>query len=241
MTSHDRDHVRCHFDKCSRNLFPTCNSETVFELFAPFSSHPQVCGICAGVLSPQERYRADRFTSVDERNNFIQRRAFRRYFVARFTNSARSLALINFSCTRNGRPVLNEFPKIWFSFSSTRSGFIAAQSVHQSVGVDMEDWKTHPDNLELARQFFTAEEAGFVAQLTEPERSRQVMRLWCLKEAALKSIGEGLPYGLHKFALNHDPRQGFVSVPDGVGTPDNYCSHQIDLPDFCAALVLRTV
>ncbi|MGI9364270.1 MAG: 4'-phosphopantetheinyl transferase family protein [Rhizobiaceae bacterium] len=241
MASCDQDRVRRHFDACSSSLFSTDENETVSEVFAPFSSHPQVSEICFGLLSPQERYRADRFANGDDRDNFIQRRAFRRYFVSRFTNPARDLSLINFSSARNGRPVLNEFPKTWFSFASTQSGFIAAQSTRHAVGVDLEDWKTVPENLELARQFFTAEEADLVTQLPEPDRSRQVLRLWCLKEAALKSIGEGLPFGMQRFALKSDTGNGFYKVPDGFGMLENYFSEQADHPTFCAAMVLRTI
>lgn len=241
MVSRAHDLVRQHFEACSTKLFSTGDKARVSELFAPVCNSPQVSEYCAAVLSPQEKQTAKGFSNSGDRNSFVQRRAFRRYFAARFAGPARDLETISFSVSKTGRPFLNEFPKTWFSFASSNSGFIAAQSSTHAVGVDMENRTSTEGNLEVARHFFTAHEADLIEALHEPERSRQFMRLWCIKEAALKSIGEGLPFGLHKFVLQSNLDQGFSAVPSGQGAPNDYSCYHVDNTDFCAAIVIRPV
>ena len=70
-------------------------------------------------------------------------------------------------------------------------------------------------------------------------RLRTFCQLWSLKEAALKSIGEGLPFGLDAFEFELTPNLRVVSAPPDYGGPERF-NAQI-MQGLCAALVIRSV
>jgi 4'-phosphopantetheinyl transferase len=86
--------------------------------------------------------------------------------------------------------------------------------------------------------YFTESEARTLRE-HGPERLRRFLQLWSLKEAALKSIGKGLPFGLDvfEFELKRDLR--VVDAPKNHGGPDRFRAHLFDQAGACGALVLR--
>ena len=114
------------------------------------------------------------------------------------------MSRIAFAEKENGRPYLPNFPNLWFSFSSSRSGFLGAWSSTHAIGVDLEDKTRNVRPEELAQHFFSEAEAKAVESAGEA-RLRTFFQLWRLKEAALKSIGEGLPFGLDAFEFELSP------------------------------------
>jgi 4'-phosphopantetheinyl transferase len=189
-------------------------------------------------LSAHERARSERFVTNELKRHFEQRRAFRRYCGALAIGSTSSLSQVIFEETENGRPYLRERPDLWFSFSSCRSGFIGAWSATHGLGVDLEDGAVDTEVADLAQMYFTEPEALTVRE-GGPARIRTFRQLWSLKEAALKSIGEGLPFGLDafEFELNEGPR--VVDAPGDYGGPSRFSAHLFDRPGACAAVVLR--
>ncbi len=57
----------------------------------------------------------------------------------------------------------------------------------------------------------------------------------------MKSIGEGLPFGLNAFEFKLDPNLRVVHVHPDHGGPERFNAHLIDGTDSCAALVIRTL
>jgi phosphopantetheinyl transferase len=86
--------------------------------------------------------------------------------------------------------------------------------------------------------YFTESEARTVAE-GGPARLRTFLQLWSLKEAALKSIGQGLPSGLNLFEFELDGSLRVVDAPGDQGGPERFSAHLFDQADLCAALVLR--
>jgi 4'-phosphopantetheinyl transferase len=64
-------------------------------------------------------------------------------------------------------------------------------------------------------------------------------QLWTLKEAALKSIGEGLPFGLDAFQFELDPSIRIVDAPWAFGGPERFCAYAIEAAGNCADLMIR--
>ena len=95
------------------------------------------------------------------------------------------------------------------------------------------------DAPELARRFFTAAETDAIRGLVGVERSETFFRFWTLKEAALKSIGEGLPFGLNAFEFELKPVPRVVQAPSACGGPARFDASLIEGTDGCAALVIR--
>jgi len=241
MTSNASDRIKDYFAACSRDLTPAPARHAAHVLYVPVSRDPEVTRRCASVLSDSELQRADRFVTQGDKALFQQRRAFRRFCGARALGSSQPLSQITFNETENGRPHLSDLPECWFSFSSCRFGFVGAWSSTHGVGVDIEDRSRNLEAAELAQQFFSVAEAKVVEGPGGPASLRTFYQLWSLKEAALKSIGEGLPYGLDAFEFELDPTLRVVDAPPEHGGPEQFTAHVIEGTDTCAALVIRSL
>jgi phosphopantetheinyl transferase len=240
MTRDDSEWVNAMFAAGACDWTPESANHAAHVLYAPNSRDPEASSRCASVLSDPELQRADRFLTEDGRAHFKQRRAFRRYCGA-FVLGSRPLSRIVFKETEKGRPYLPDLPDVWFSFSSCRFGFLGAWSSTHRIGVDLEDQMRKLEAAELAQQFFSQAEEKAVKALSGLARIRTFCKLWTLKEAALKSIGEGLPFGLDVFEFELAPNLRVVHAPPGYGGPERFNAQTIEGTDTCAALVLRSV
>lgn len=239
MTKDDSDRILDLFAAGSRDLTPAPARYAAHVQYAPVSSDPEMSRRCASVLSDTELHRADRFVHEYDRAGFIQRRAFRRFCGAAALGSSRLLSQIVFEETQNGRPYLSDAPDVWFSFSACRLGFLGAWSSTHGIGVDIEDQTRTLEAVELAKRFFSRAEANAVEGLDGLKRLRIFYQFWCLKEASLKSIGEGLPFGLDAFEFELSPYLRVVHAPPDHGGPKQFDAHLIEGIDSCAALVTR--
>jgi len=239
MTGKDSDRIKDFFATRSRDLTPAAVRHVTQLLYAPVSHDPEVTKHCASVLSDSELQIADRFSSQSDRALFKQRRAFRRYCGALALGSSLPLSQIAFKETEKGRPCHCDLPDSWFSFSSCRFGFIGAWSSTHAIGIDLEDQTKDLETTALAQQFFSAAEARVVEKIGGLERLQTFFQFWSLKEAALKSIGEGLPFGLDTFEFELQPNLRVVHAPAMHGGPTQFGAHVIEGTDGCAALVIR--
>jgi phosphopantetheinyl transferase len=240
VTQNDSGWVKDLFASTAREVTPADARGAAVVLYMPFVRGPDTSKHCALVLAESERQRADRFVAERDKCHFQQRRAFRRYCGAAALGSSRRLSEIVFKETEKGRPHLPELPHVWFSFASCRTGFLGAWSSAHGVGVDLEDRTRNLETVELARRFYSEAEAEAVEVADGETRTLTFLRLWSLKEAALKSIGEGLPRGLNAFAFVLLPKLGVVHAPGDCGGPQRFRAHMIEGTETCAALVLRT-
>jgi 4'-phosphopantetheinyl transferase len=239
MTRDDSARIKDLFAAGSRDLTPASARHAAHVLYAPVSPDPEVSRSCASVLSETELLRADRFAAEDDKARFEQRRAFRRFCGAAATGSSRPLSEILFKETEKGRPYISESPDLWFSFSSCRFGFLGAWSLTHGIGVDLEDETRNLEAADLARQFFSVTETEAVERAGGPERLRTFYRFWSFKEAALKSVGEGLPFGLDAFEFELEPNLQVIQAPSDHGGPEQFDAYMIEGTETCAALVTR--
>lgn len=243
MTSHDANDsewINDLFAASARDWTPPSAHHAAYVLYAPVSPDPEVSRRCASVLSDAEVQRADRFVTEEGKAHFKQRRAFRRYCGALVLGSTRPLARIVFRETEKGRPYLPDMLDFWFSFSSCRFGFLGAWSSTHGVGIDLEDQTRSMEAAELAQEFFSEAEAKAVEEVDGMARQQTFFQLWSLKEAALKSIGEGLPYGLDAFVFELAPALRVVDAPRDHGGPERFNAQVIAGTNSCAALVTRS-
>ena len=238
MTRNDSAWVNEMFSERAREVTPAAARDAACMFYAPVSSDPEVASRCASVLSAHERERSDRFVTKELKTHFEQRRAFRRYCGALALGSRSSLSQVIFEETENGRPYLRDRAELWFSFSACRSGFIGAWSSTHGLGVDLEDRAVHLAVADLAQMYFTKSEARTVRE-RGPARIRTFLQLWSLKEAALKSIGQGLPFGLDAFEFELEESPRVVDAPGDHGGPEGFSAHLFDQAGIPGALVLR--
>lgn len=229
------------FASRARDWTPASARNEPCMLYAPFVPDPEASRRCGSVLSESEHQRAERFVTEDGRGHFKQRRAFRRYCGAVALGASRPLSELAFGETDTGHPYLPGAPDVWFSFSSCRFGFLGAWSSTHAIGVDLEDRTRSLEVAELAHQYFSAAEARAVEEAGVQERRRAFFRLWSLKEAALKSIGEGLPFGLDEFEFSLTPNLCIIHAPPAHGGPERFVARAFEASDICAALVIRSL
>ena len=240
MTQDDSEWINDLFAATACDWTPASAHHAARVLYAPVSRDPEASTRCASVLSEAERQRADRFITEDGKSNFKQRRAFRRYCGAVALGSPQLPSRVDFKATEKGRPYLPDLPNVRFSFSSCRFGFLAALSPTHGIGVDLEDQTRNLEAAELAHQLFSEGEAQAVEGVCGLVRLRTFYRLWTLKEAALKSIGEGLPIGLDTFEFELAPNFRVIRAP-GDYDPAQFHAHVIEGGGRCAALVIRSL
>lgn len=234
------DRVSDYFRAASLDLTPAAARRPVRVLYARASQDPDVSRSCASVLSSAERDRAARFAYEGDRCRFLQRRAFRRFCGAAALGLSTPLSRVQFTKTAKGRPYLAARPNVWFSFSAGGFGFLGAWSSTHGVGVDLEDQPRELEMTEIAGRFFSAAEAELVRVRKGQERSRTFYRLWSLKEAALKSIGEGLPFGLEAFEFELEPVTRVVRAPLAYAGHTLFDARFLSRTDGCAALITRS-
>jgi phosphopantetheinyl transferase len=239
MTRDDSEWINGLFAVSASDWTPASVSHVTHVHYAPVSRDPEASRRCVSILSDAELQRADRFVTEDGKALFKQRRAFRRYCGALVLGSPRHLSRIVFEETEKGRPYLPDLPDVCFSFSSCRLGFLGAWSSTHRIGVDLVDQTLNLETAELAHQFFSDAEAKAVKMVGDSARRRTFCQLWSLKEAALKSIGEGLPFGLDAFEFELAPNLRFVYAPRNYGGPERFNAQIIEGTDICAALVIR--
>ena len=223
----------------ARQCTPASAGPMVTVLFMPALHDPGITERCACVLSKSERAKADAFLTADLRARFLQQRAFRRYCGALATGSPRPLSQIEFTTTLKGRPYLAEQPKCWFSFSSCRRGFLSAWSSTHGIGVDIEDQAESVEANKLAQKYFSPAEAKAVENAGNLAGARAFLQLWTLKEAALKSIGEGLPFGLDAFRFDLTAGLRVIDAPRANGGAERFQAYAIDVAGTSAALALH--
>lgn len=241
MTRDDTAWISDLFASCARDWTPVSARNEACVLYAPFVRNPEASRRCGSVLSESERQRAVRFVTEDGRAHFKQRRAFRRYCGAVALGSSRPLSELAFGETDTGHPYLPDAPGVWFSFSSCRFGFLGAWSSTHGIGVDLEDRTRSLEAAELAHRYFSAAEAKAVEEAGGLGRGQAFFRLWSLKEAALKSIGEGLPFGLAAFEFSLAPNLCIVHAPRAHGGPERFDAQVFEASDICAAFVIRSL
>ena len=226
------------FDASVVDLTPQSADGEVHVLYSPVSQNTDFVKRCSAVLSEGEIERGNSFVVDTERDLFIQRRAFRRYCAAKALGP-RAFSEFTFSETQKGRPYLPDQLDLSFSFASFRRGYIAAWSRTRRVGIDVEDPARDEAISDLAHEYYSTAEMRAVDRATGPARPRLFFQLWTLKEAALKSIGEGLPLGLDAFQFEIHPTLKIVQTPREYRSSHRFQAHIIDGTSGCAALVTR--
>lgn len=240
MTGIPDNPMRAYFSTYARDLTPDALKGVARLLYAPVMDDHEITLQCSLLLSRQEQKRASRFAKAADEALFIQRRAFQRYCGAVAIESTQPLSAIEFVETENGRPWLADQSGLWFSFSSCRFGFVGAWSVNHDLGVDIEDVTRDPGYIDLARHYFSSTEAKIVEKANTREGKMRFFRFWCLKEAALKCTGQGLPFGLDAFQFRLSPVPQVVKTPRVCGGPERFKAFVTGESDRCIALVVRS-
>lgn len=200
---------------------------------------PEEVAAIAGVLSPAESARAERFGTVALRGRWIAGRAALRTVLGHTLGI--DAAAVSLERGRRGRPGLADAGSgIDFNVSHTRGVALIAVARglpgDTRVGVDIEhrDRATGADR--LARKFLTPREQATLSGLDPDARRQRFLRHWTCKEAMSKATGDGLaaPFRRLDVELADPPR-----LLDGPAPylPERWTLLPADLPEEWLATV----
>ncbi|MFG2648276.1 4'-phosphopantetheinyl transferase family protein [Streptomyces sp. NPDC048436] len=120
-----------------------------------------------------------------------------------------------------GRPYLRGFDRIDISLSHTDDVLLVGVTIRGLVGVDVEHTERAMYGTGLAHKICTPHELGLLEQLPVECRNAELVRLWTLKEAYSKAIGQGLALRFAGVGFAVGREEGGVLRPDGRADADS--------------------
>jgi 4'-phosphopantetheinyl transferase len=112
-----------------------------------------------------------------------------------------------------GRPFIRGFDQIDVSLSHTGDLITVGVSRTGRIGVDAEPTGREMSFDLLGRHMCTPTEGAELALMPPQRRAAELLRLWTLKEAYTKALGQGLRLGFTEFGFSLD--SGTLSAADG--------------------------
>ena len=168
---------------------------------------PKTVASLERILSDEERKRAGRFRFDKDRIRYTLSYGMLRRILGAYLKTPPET--IRLAPTEHGKPVLDpafHSLDLQFNLSHTKGVSLFAVASGLAVGIDVErtDRGARSD-IEVAERYFTEEEARTLRSLPEHEQRLAFFRCWTRKEAFVKSLGRGLPFGLDRFEVSLAP------------------------------------
>ncbi|MEY8099550.1 4'-phosphopantetheinyl transferase superfamily protein [Falsihalocynthiibacter sp. S25ZX9] len=188
-----------------------------------------------GLLSADERARADRFVKPRDAASFTAGRARLREILG--AEIGRDPASLVFKYGPQGKPSLVDGP----AFNLSHSGGLAALAIAGTdiLGIDIE--KIRPVETGVAERFFSSQESRDLATLPPSQWLEGFYRCWTRKEAVIKAVGQGLSMPLDSFDVTLLPdTPAKLSRITGGDARDWQLAHFIPTAGFKGALAVRT-
>lgn len=155
------------------------------------------------MMTPEERARQRRFHFERHRHQYLVARALVRTTLSRYTGTAPENW--RFSVNRYGRPEIESPSGLApLRFNLSHTGGLAALAVvlESDIGVDVEDTSRERSCVELAKRYFSKDEADALLELPPPLQCSRFFEYWTLKEAYIKARGMGLSIPLEQFSFH---------------------------------------
>lgn len=189
----------------------------VWYLWAEHDPAADVLPLCQALLSDEEQARQQRLRQERDRRQFLLARTLVRVLLGRYAGVDPRAWV--FATGRHGKPEIAEplgtLP-LRFNLSHTTGLVAAAFALERAVGVDVEITSRRNAILDIARRFFSAQEAAYLSTLSADEQHSVFFDIWTLKEAYIKARGMGLalPLGAFSFHLSHEQPTSITFAPE---------------------------
>ncbi|MDZ7269356.1 MAG: 4'-phosphopantetheinyl transferase superfamily protein [candidate division KSB1 bacterium] len=158
-------------------------------------------------LAADEQERAGRFVFLKDCHRFLVARAALRDILSRYLHTA--AGDIHFEYSEFGKPALarRHHSDLQFNLSHSNGLALLALTRNRRIGVDIEFLRPVQDFEQIARRFFSANEAAALFCLPAAQRPLAFFTCWTRKEAYIKAVGEGLSHPLAQFDVSLAPDQ----------------------------------
>ena len=157
-------------------------------------------------LSTEEKHRAAKFQSRDDRTRYATAHYYTRKILSKYLGLQPEK--IRFAYNQYNKPALEENTKAsGLRFNLSHSAEIALLAVANGfkVGADIELVKHDKATEDIARRFFLSREVELLLNQPEQIRDEAFLRIWTRKEAYIKARGEGMAIPLDQFEVSFHP------------------------------------
>lgn len=193
------------------------------------------------LLSPDERARADRFRTADDRARFVAARAALRRILARYTGEEPER--LRFAYAAWGKPRLESTAgaRIEFNVSHCDELAVYAFAAGRQLGIDVERIVPVSENDErLSRSWLSERELVEMSTMGPAARTRRFYSLWTRKEAYLKARGEGFSLAPDLVRFPSDPVGGSFESAFEPGAARRWSLRELEAgPGYAAALAVE--
>jgi 4'-phosphopantetheinyl transferase len=149
-----------------------------------------------GLLSRDEKVRAERYYFTHLQQSFVVSRGVLRILLAHCTDlQPEQLAFIYLHA---GKPELSEKhdPKVFFNLSHSNELALYAFSCTRNVGIDIEYIRPVDDPSLIAERNFSTHETDELKKLSPVKVLDGFFNCWTRKKAYIKAIGDGISFPL---------------------------------------------
>ena len=221
--------------------FGTVAEATVFHVdLAPHAAHE---ARALRWLSAEERVRSGRYLHAGSRRRFtLCRAALRAVLCSRLACNGQQLS---FGTSSYGKPFarVDEVPHpINFNVSHGGSHGLIAVAPHGQLGVDIEERVPRDDLDDLTNAVLGPNERREFVLLNGNRRTHFFYRMWTLKEALIKALGDGFSQDPAEFEVPLPVRRGALTgtlkLPSRPRTL--WRVNDLGTEDFAAAVAIET-
>ena len=178
--------------ECIRQAFP---EEAIRVWRVSMDLIPEDMRHLYAILSPDERRRAETMMDDPARRAFVVGRAALREILASCLDAPPQS--FGFEYSKTGKPRLlcgNGQERLRFNVSHSGGLVLVAVSEQYDVGVDVERVVLRKGMDRIIQRLFSITDQAWLDNSSPEERLRRFLRMWCRREAVLKSIGKGARY-----------------------------------------------
>ena len=170
---------------------------------------PALAARLVSLLAPDELERRNRMAQETGRRQQLLARALQREVLSRCEPGVAPREW-RFVRSESGRPSLApQFDASGLQFNIAHTAGLVVMAVGRAaqIGIDVEALDKRVP-LPVARRYFSEREVVALHALAPEDQPRRFLRLWTLKEAYLKAVGEGLAGGLDSMSFTFDDQAG---------------------------------
>ncbi|MEW6731152.1 MAG: 4'-phosphopantetheinyl transferase superfamily protein [Acidobacteriota bacterium] len=151
------------------------------------------------ILSADEQSRADRFYFERDRDHFIIGRGVLRTLLGYYLGIKPEC--LSFHYGPKGKPSLTQDYANGLKFNISHSHGMALYGFtkNREIGVDIEQIRAIEDAEQIAKRFFSPQEAAIFSSIPADEKYEAFFNCWTRKEAYIKATGDGLSHPLDRF------------------------------------------
>ncbi len=157
-------------------------------------------------LSTEEKHRAAKFQSSDDRTRYITAHYYTREILSKYLGQPPEK--IRFAYNQYSKPELEEdtnAPGLRFNLSHSAEIALLAVANGFNVGVDIELVKHDKATEDIARRFYSSREVELLLNQPGNIRDEAFFRIWTRKEAYIKVRGEGMAIPLDQIEVSFLP------------------------------------